>query len=174
MAQQGTVDGPDAEDLARQARTLAQAHPLSPLATAFVNRTVAEQSASQPVPEIGTWAGACLTNGYCLRRVEENQAGLVLQVQVDSDLDVDALGAEAAGIAAALRLPGSEAPFLIDEDEIVAALDRIISSEVSRRLDNLRSAIDQAAATEIEEFLTWWTVQGYALRAAEQASGILA
>jgi len=162
------------EDLARQARTLAQAHPLSPLATEFVNRSVTEQTASQPAPEIGTWAGACLTNGYCLRRVEENRAGLVLQVQPGTGADIDALGAEAARIAADLRTPGSAAPFLIDEDEVVGALDRIIFSEVSRRLDNLRSAIDQAAANEIEEFLTWWTVQGYALRAAEQSSGILA
>ena len=168
------MTSPEADDLARQARTLAQAHPLSPLAGEFVNRSVAEQTASQPAPEIGTWAGACLTNGYCLRRVEENQAGLVLQVQPDTGLDVDALGKEAARIAADLRLPGSATIFLMGEDEIVEALDRIISSEVSRRLDNLRSAIDQAAATEIEEFLTWWTVQGYALRAAEQASGILA
>lgn len=165
---------PDVEDLSRQARTLAQAHPLSPLAGAFVNKSVTEQSAAQPVPEIGTWAGACLTNGYCLRRVEENQAGLVLQVQAGAESDVDTLGAEAARIAVDLRTPGSSAHFLIDEDRVVGALDRIISSEVSRRLDNLRSAIDKDAAIEIEEFLTWWTVQGYALRVAEQASGILA
>lgn len=165
---------PGVEDLSRQARTLAQAHPLSPLAGQFVNQSVAEQSAAQPVPEIGTWAGACLTNGYCLRRVEENQAGLVLQVQAGSELDVDSLGAEASRIAAELRVPGSSEHFLIDADDVVGALDRIISSEVSRRLDNLRNSIDQDAATEIEEFLTWWTVQGYALRVAEQASGILA
>lgn len=166
--------GPESEDLARQARTLAQAHPLSPLAGEFVNKSVTEQSASQPVPEIGTWAGACLTNGYCLRRVEENQAGLVLQVQHGSDMGVDTLGAEAARIAADLRSPDSGVRFLIEEEQIVSALDRIIASEVSRRLDNLRSAIDKDAAIEIEEFLTWWTVQGYALRVAEQASGILA
>jgi len=168
------MTGPDANDLARQARTLAQAHPLSPLAGVFVNRSVAEQTANQPSPEIGTWAGACLTNGYCLRRVEENEAGLVLQVQPESAVDVDALGTEAARIAADLRVPESDTHFLIDEDSVVGALDRIISSEVSRRLDNLRSSIDKEAAIEIEEFLTWWTVQGYALRAAEQSSGILA
>lgn len=163
-----------AEDLARQARTLAQAHPLSPLATQIVNQSVAEQSASQPSAEVGTWAGACLTNGYCLRRVEENVAGLMLQVQPDAPVDVDSLAAEGSRIAAALRVPDSEVSFLIDEDEVVGALDRIIASEVSRRLDNLRSSIDKEAAIEIEEFLTWWTVQGYALRAAEQSSGALA
>jgi len=168
------MTGPDADDLARQARTLAQAHPLSPLAGEFVNRSVAEQSAEQPSPEIGTWAGACLTNGYCLRRVEENEAGLVLQVQPDASVGIEALGTEAARIAADLRMPESDAHFLIEVDRIVGALDRIISSEVGRRLDNLRTAIDQDAANEVEEFLTWWTVQGYALRAAEQSSGVLA
>jgi len=168
------MESQEIEDLARQARTLAQAHPLSPLATEFVNSTVTEQSASQPVPEIGTWAGACLTNGYCLRRVEENRAGLVLQVQPDTGLGAEALGAEAARIAAELRQPGTGSHFLIDEDQIVGALDRIIFAEVSRRLDNLRNSIDRAAAAEIEEFLTWWTVRGYALRAAEQAAGVLA
>ncbi|MGI8684103.1 MAG: hypothetical protein ACR2MO_03210 [Acidimicrobiales bacterium] len=167
--------GPDADDLARQARTLAQAHPLSPLAGQFVNNSVTEQSAAQPEkPEIGAWAGACLTNGYCLRRVEENQAGLVLQVQPDVAVDVDALGAEASRISADMRLSGSGVRFLIEEDDVVGALDRIIHSEVSRRLDNLRNAIDKEAALEIEEFLTWWTVQGYALRLAEQETGILA
>ncbi len=163
-----------ADDLARQARTLAQAHPLSPLATQIVNKSVAEQTASQPSPEIGTWAGACLTNGYCLRRVEENVAGLMLQVQHDAAVDVDVLAAEGSRIATALRMPENEVAFLIDEDEIVGALDRIIASEVSKRLDNLRSSIDKDACLEIEEFLTWWTVQGYALRAAEQSSGVVA
>lgn len=163
-----------ADDLARQARTLAQSHPLSPLAAAFVNKSVAEQSAEQPSPEIGTWAGACLTNGYCLRRVEENEAGLILQVQADAAIGVDELGTEAIRIAAELRMADSGVHFLIDEDQIVGALDRIIASEIGRRLDNLRTAIDQDAATEVEEFLTWWTVQGYALRAAEQAAGVVA
>jgi hypothetical protein len=168
------MEGPGAEDLARQARTLAQAHPLSPLAGQFVNEAVAEQTRAQPSPEIGTWAGACLVNGYCLRRVEENQMGLILQVQADAQVAIAALGAEAGRIATDLRTPGSDAHFLLPDDTIVAALDRIISSEVSKRLDNLRSSIDKEAALEIEEFLTWWTVQGYALRAAEQASGLLA
>lgn len=163
-----------AEDLSRQARTLAQAHPLTPLASEFVNRSIEEQKASQPSPEVGTWAGACLINGYCLRRVEEIEAGLVLQVQEGADTDVDRLAADATRIAGDLREGGAPGPFLIAEDEIVDALDRIISSEVSRRLDNLRNQIDKAAATEIEEFLTYFTVQGYALRVAERAAGALA
>lgn len=163
-----------AEDLSRQARTLAQAHPLTPLASEFVNRSIDEQKASQPSPEVGTWAGACLINGYCLRRVEEIEAGMVLQVQEGADTDVDRLGADATRIVGELREGSAAAPFLIAEDDVVDALDRIISSEVSRRLDNLRTQIDKAAAAEIEEFLTFFTVQGYALRVAERAAGALA
>lgn len=166
--------GADADDLARQARTLAQAHPLTPLASAFVNRTVGEQSSSQPSPEIGTWAGACLLNGYCLRRVEENEAGLVLQPQDGAEVDLDRLGAEAARVATDLRTPGSDVHFLIDDERVVGALDRIIASEISRRLDNLRASLDQEASNEVEEYLTWWVVQGYALRVAEMAAGAVA
>lgn len=163
-----------AHDLARQARTLAQSHPFSPVAGQFVNETVAEQAKSQPNAEVSTWAGACLTNGYCLRRVEENHAGLVLQVQPDIAVDAASLGAEAGRLAASLRASGEEIEFLIPEDEVIGALDHIIASEVSRRLDNLRNSIDNEAAGEIEEFLTWWTVEGYALRVAEQVSGVVA
>jgi hypothetical protein len=163
-----------AEDLSRQARTLAQAHPLTPLASSFVNRSVEEQKAAQPSPEVATWAGACLINGYCLRRVEEVEAGLVLEVQEGAGADVDRLGDDAARIAADMRRGDGPGPFLIDDEEVVTALDRIIESEVSRRLDNLRNALDSAAAAEIEEFLTFFTVQGYALRVAERAAGALA
>ena len=166
--------GAEADDLARQARTLAQAHPLTPLAADFVNRAVTEQTASQPSPEIGTWAGACLLNGYCLRRVEENEAGLVLQAQGGAEVTLDQLGDDATRIAAELRTGGSIGTSLIDDDRVVEALDRIIFSEIARRLDNLRTALDEPACREIEEFLTWWTVQGYALRVAEMAAGAVA
>lgn len=166
--------GAGAEDLARQARTLAQAHPLTPLASDYINRTAEDQRAAQPSPEIATWASTCLLNGYCLRRVEENEAGLVLQVQDDAGVSAEALAEEVSRIAADLRAPDGGAHFLIDDDEVVTALDRIIASEVSKRLDNLRNAIDEAAANEIEEFLTFFVVQGYALRVAEQGAGALA
>lgn len=166
--------GAGAEDLARQARTLAQAHPLTPVASDFVNRSVDEQKASQPSPEVATWAAACLLNGYCLRRVEEVEAGLVLQVQDGAAATVEQLGEDATRIAAELRTAEGTGHFLIDDGEVVTALDRIIASEVNRRLDNIRNAIDEAAATEIEEFLTWFVVRGYALRVAEQAAGAVA
>lgn len=163
-----------AEELSRQARTLAQAHPLTPLASEYVNRSVEEQKSSQPSPEVATWASACLINGYSLRRVEEVEAGLVLAVQQESGADVDRLAADATRIATEMREGKEPAPFLIEEDDVISALDRIIATEVSRRMDNLRNQVDAAAAAEIEEFLAYFTIQGYALRAAEQAAGALA
>lgn len=166
--------GAEADDLARRARTLAQAHPLTPLASDFVNRSAGEQSSAQPMAEVGAWVAAALTTGYCVRRVEENEAGLVLQPQDEMGVDVDRLGQEANRIAADVRTGGADSHFLVDEDLVIAALDRIIFSEVGRRLDNLRNSMDEAAMAEAEEFLTWWVVQGYALRVAEQETGVVA
>lgn len=163
--------GLEPHELVRQARTLAQAHPLTPRASELINKAVAEQQSSQPMSEAGAWAGAAVVNGYCLRRVEENEAGLVLQHRADADVDVEQLDREADRIAAQLRDAGSTPPFLVDDDAVLAALDRLIGTEVSRRMDNVRHAIDDAASGELEEYLTWWTVKGYALRAAEQAAG---
>ena len=92
------------EDLTYRARALAQAHPLTGLAQRFINRAVGEQRTSQPIPEIGIWAGAALINGYCLRRVEENDAGLDAVVPADAPpsaaSDLDALDEEVVRIAA--------------------------------------------------------------------------
>ncbi|HEX8769597.1 MAG TPA: hypothetical protein VF711_02375, partial [Acidimicrobiales bacterium] len=68
-----------AEELAYKSRALAQAHPLTPLAKTYLDKAVAEQRTSQPVPEIGIWAGGALINGYCLRRVEEEDMGVHLE-----------------------------------------------------------------------------------------------
>ncbi|HEV2757993.1 MAG TPA: hypothetical protein VGV86_00370 [Acidimicrobiales bacterium] len=162
-----------AEDMAYRARALAQAHPLTDLARSYVDRSVAEQRTSQPIPEVGIWAGAAVIGGYCLRRVEESEVGMDLSVS-DGDLpDLAALEEATAGIAAELRVEGAGGHMLADEDRTIEALDRIIASEVSRRLDHWKDDVDQAAWDELEEYLTWWVVKGYALRAAETATGAL-
>lgn len=164
----------EAEQLAFNARALAQAHPLTPLATQFVNRAVAQQRTSQPVPEIGIWAGAALINGYCLRRVEESQAGMALEARPDAELDLERLDEEASRIAGEVRSDTGTSYFLTDDERVVAALDRIIASEVNRRLEHWRDSVDDAAWAELEEYITWWVVKGYAVRVAEVAAGALA
>lgn len=55
----------------------------------------------------------------------------------------------------------------------MAALDRIITSEVSRRQDNVRDGVDDDAWAEFEEYIAWWVIKGYALRVAEVTTGAL-
>lgn len=158
-----------------EARALAQSHPLTPLAKRYIDRAVADQRLSQPINEIAIWAGYALTNGYCLRRVEESAAGLALGPAEEVDLDLlDRLEEEAARIAADLRTEEGARHILGDDQETIAALDRIIASEVERRLDHWRDSVDDEAWAELEEYITWWAVKGYALRVAEMATGALA
>ena len=169
----GVIGALTAEDMAYRARALAQAHPLSNLARQLIDRSVAQQRTSQPVPEIGIWAGAAAIGGYCLRRVEESEVGMDLKPAEDDLPDLDTLEEATATIAADLRVEGAGGHMLTDEDRNVDALDRIIGSEVSRRLEHWKDQVDQAAWDELEEYLTWWVVKGYALRTAEQATGAL-
>ena len=169
----GKAGSLNAEDLAYRARALAQAHPLTTLARQYVDRSVAEQRTSQPLPEIGIWAGAAAIGGYCLRRVEEAEAGLDLAAPAEDLPDLDALEEATSAIAADLRGDDATRHLLGDEDRTVEALDRIIGSEVSRRLDHWKDDVDEAAWGELEEYLTWWVVKGYALRVAETVTGAL-
>ena len=169
----GTVGSLSAEDLAYRARALSQAHPLTALAKDYIDRAVADQRTSQPIPEIGIWAGGATINGYCLRRVEETEAGLDFEVSDGELPDLDSLEEATTRIAAELRTDGAGGHLLGEEDRTIEALDRIIASEVSRRLDHWKDDVDQAAWGELEEYLTWWVVKGYALRVAETVTGAL-
>jgi hypothetical protein len=162
----------DDKDLAFRARALAQAHPFTSLAQRYLNRIVGEQRASQPLPEIGTWAGAALTGGYCLRRVEEDEAGLTLEASSEVDIDLDRLDEVAVRVAADVRT-GAGDHSLVDDERVVAALDRLVHTEVDKRLEHWRDSVDDKAWAELEEYLTWWVVKGYALRVAETTTGAL-
>ncbi len=163
----------DPEELTFRARALAQTHPLTRLAGRFIERSVGEQRTSQPVPEIGIWAGGALIDGYCLRRVEEDEAGLTLGAVDARQPGLDDLEAEATRIAAEVRT-GAGDYLLGDDGPIVAALDRLVASQVDRRLEHWRDSVDDKAWAELEEYLTWWVVKGYALRVAETTTGAVA
>ena len=51
---------------------------------------------------------------------------------------------------------------------------RNFARRVVNRLDHWRESIDDKAWTEMEEYITWWVVKGYALRVAETMTGALA
>ncbi|MDP9419289.1 MAG: hypothetical protein M3P53_03925 [Actinomycetota bacterium] len=164
----------DPQELSYRARALAQTHPLTPLAKRFIDRAVGEQRTSQPLPEIGIWAGAALIVGYCLRRVEEDDAGLTLQGVEGAGYDLDGLDDEVSDIAAGVRTEGAGDYLIGDEERTVAALDRLVHSEVDKRLEHWRDSVDDQAWAELEEYLTWWVVKGYALRVAERQLGLVA
>lgn len=148
-----------------RARALAQAHPLSPEAHRYANEVVARERRSQPEPEIGLWAGYALTNGYCLRRVEESEIldhtpSLVIG-------DPQELEQRATEIAGRIRTSGAARLHLIPEEDIVADLDDLIAGEIDRRLADWRDAVSTETWRQLEEYIAWWTIKGYALRVAE-------
>lgn len=164
--------------LAHKARALAQSHPLTPLAKRFADRASAAEQQGQPVKIVADWSMAALTAGYCVRRVEEHEAGLALAATDGGAPDLDEVESTSLRIISALRDPDAEpAPthrFLLDEALVVAALDRVITSEISRREDNVRAGVDAEAWAEFEDYLAWWVIKGYALREAEAVVGALA
>jgi hypothetical protein len=156
----------DAAERAYKARALAQAHPLTPLANRFRTRAVAQEEQDQPMAELARWAGEALLKGYCLRKVEEEAASVAVD-EAGDEADLDVVEARAAEIAGDLRA-GDPAPHLLGDAALTfEALDRIITSELSSRSDNYREAVDAAGWQQFEEYIAWWAVRGYALRAAE-------
>jgi hypothetical protein len=77
------------------------------------------------------------------------------------------LDAQAGRLGALVRL-GRTGDFAIaDPRTVESALDRLVHSAVSNRLQPWADDVDDAAWDELGEYLTWWTVKGYALRVAE-------
>ncbi|MGI9051180.1 MAG: hypothetical protein ACR2HQ_00775 [Ilumatobacteraceae bacterium] len=151
----------DPASLAFRARALAQAHALSPAANRLLNRAVAEEARTQPRPELGAWAGAALTQGYCLRRVQEDGDQVLVDTGAGAD-ELAALDRAAAAHAAQLRSATGD-------DVTVAALDLLVGSQVEHRLEPWRDELDAETCVELEQYLTWWVVKGYGLRVAETA-----
>jgi len=146
----------DPTTLAFRARALAQAHALSGSAQRLMNRAVAEESRVQPRPEIGAWAGAAFTQGYCLRRVQEDGCDDLAAMKSDDD-ELDRAATERA---AELRRGSADVV-------TIAALDLLVGSQVEQRMEPWRDELDEATWVELEQYLTWWVVKGYGLRVAE-------
>ncbi|MGH9157688.1 MAG: hypothetical protein ACRD1K_18055 [Acidimicrobiales bacterium] len=164
--------------LAHKARALAQSHPFSPLAKRFADRAAAGEQESQSLAVVADWASSALTAGYCLRRVEEIEVGITLAAAAGgTEPTLDELDRQSQRVTADLRSSQrpADSPYepLLDEELIVVALDRIITSEVSRRQDNVRDGVDDAAWNEFEEYIAWWVIRGYALRVSEATTGAL-
>ena len=156
----------DVDDLVFRSRALAQAHPFTTDGYRFMRRVVDRERQVQPRPELGEWAGHALTTGYCLRRVEE------VDVAGDraGDPPVDDLAEaeeQAEVVVRALRTDGLAELTLFPEPVLVETLDRLILGEIDRRLDQWRGVVDAERWRELEDYLAWWVLKGYAFRVVE-------
>jgi hypothetical protein len=164
-----------ADQMAYQARALAQSDPFTALSRRSMDRAIEAERQAQP-GNFAIWATAAFTKGYCVRRVEEEDTG-VTYVAVDADAlpDLDEVDAKTAEIVTALRTDDDSLHgYLIsDEERLLDVLDQVIGSEVRNRIENSNASLNSTARAELEDYLTYWVVRGYALRAAELATGAL-
>ena len=161
------IGGIDVDDLCFTARALAQTHPMTRSAHKYRQRRFEEERKRQPVPELADWAGTALLVGYCLRRAEEQRTGAIRGVGRERGLP-DGYESAAGAVADQLRVGDAGEITLLPERATVAALDRIIASELDKRHEHVREQLDDDAWTELEEYIAWWVIHGYAVRAVER------
>ena len=158
----GTVDG-----LCFAARALAQTHPMSEASHRYRQQCLEQERRRQHASELADWASTALLVGYCLRRIEEQQVAPEAPAAAgrsDGEIDLDRV----ASLSESLRSGDGERVSLLPEDVTVGALDRIITTEVDKRTEHLREQLDDEAWSEFEDYIAWWTIHGYCLRASEQ------
>lgn len=148
-------------------RALAQAHPFSSSASRYVNRVVARERTTQPQAEIGMWAGNSLMVGYCLRKLEE--VAVSGAPADDHPFTFEEADKHASKTAAAIRTTGAESLFLMPEGDVISTLDELIEGEIDRRLDHWKGTVAEETWKELEEYIAWWVIKGYALRVVETA-----
>ena len=73
-----------------------------------------------------------------------------------------------AELSRVLRAGDAGRVTLAPAEVTVAALDRIIATELDKRREHLREQMDEAAWSELEDYIAWWVIHGYALRAGER------
>ena len=56
---------------------------------------------------------------------------------------------------------------LLDPAIVEALLDRVISTEIDKRADQWKDQISATDWATFENYIAWWVVHGYSLRAAE-------
>jgi hypothetical protein len=163
------------EQMAFQARALAQSDPFTALARTVLQSAMEDERKVAP-GNASVWASSAFTKGYCVRRVEEDDAGHeFVAASGDTVAAPEEVSAAADAIATALRTDSEELHehLMADEEQLLEVLDQIIASEVGNRLENMNSVISSRARVELEDYITYWVVKGYALRAAELATGAL-
>lgn len=161
-----TAAGVDVSDLCFAARALAQTHPMTEASHRYRQECLEAERRRQPVTELADWAATALLVGYCLRRSEEQRVhdGVLAAVTCAGDeIDLD----HVTELSESLRLGDPGSVSLLPADVTIAALDRIIGTELDKRNEHLREQLDDASWSELEDYIAWWVIHGYALRASE-------
>ena len=163
----GTVDvvgGIDIAELCFTARALAQTHPMSESAHRYSRTRFESERERQHVSELADWAGTAMLVGYCLRRSEERAADVSVSVTA---IDEPELVERAGKLAKTLRTGDAHSVTLLPADATLAAIDRIIGTEIHKRHEHLRDQLDDEAWAEFEGYVAWWVVHGYCIRSIE-------
>lgn len=160
----GDAGRADVDGLVFAARALAQTHPMTEGALRYRQERFAQERARQPAAEAADWAGTALLVGYCLRRAEERLADARPEVR---ELGPAAYAARAASVAEALGTGDPSTVTLLPGGTTVAALDRLIGSELAKREEHVREQLDDDAWAELESYIAWWVVHGYGVRSVE-------
>ena len=155
----------DVSDLCFAARALAQTHPMTEASLRYRQQCFESERARQPVTELADWASTALLVGYCLRRSEEQRVpgDRLPAAAADGEIDLE----NVAALSETLRMGDPGTVSLLPAEVTVAALDRIIATELDKRNEHLREQLDDASWSELEDYIAWWTIHGYALRASE-------
>ena len=155
----------DVGDLCFAARALAQTHPMTEASLRYRQQCFESERARQPVSELADWASTALLVGYCLRRSEEQRVhrDRLPAVPAAGEIDLE----NVAALSESLRVGDAGSVSLLPAEVTVAALDRIIATELDKRNEHLREQMDDASWSELEDYIAWWVIHGYALRAGE-------
>lgn len=148
-------------DLCFTARALAQTHPMTEAAARYRQDRFEEERTRQPVPELADWASTALLVGYCLRRAEERAAGIDVLPAATADPEAIVSACEV------IRTGDPQVVTLLSAATTVAALDRLIASELDKRREHLREQLADDDWRELEDYIAWWVVHGYGVRATE-------
>ena len=154
------------DDLCFTARALAQSHPMTEASHRYRQECSERERRQQPVTELGDWAGTALLVGYCLRRSEEQRVrtgGPADGPAPQGGIDLE----EVTALSESLTVGDADSVTLLPATVTVAALDRIIAGEMDKRNEHLREQLDDASWAELEDYIAWWVIHGYALRACE-------
>lgn len=65
------------------------------------------------------------------------------------------------------QLPNRPNSTLVSHSLVLAALDDVISREIDKRAEHVKEQVPSGQWSQFEDFVGWWTLHGYAIRATE-------